>query len=178
MWEAKDCAVWNELERLKDIVHEHPPATIVVNTSARVASSASGGSAFDNTARAVHASKFYDGVARIQREMDEEDAVIVTPSRVERLLASRTQAYDRGDYNAVQCAGKLIEKSQARRRPARARKKERKDEVCNYIAEFEKDRTADPPYNNDRSYLDSHIPFHRYSLFQLVHGQRSLLLSY
>ena len=83
--------------------------------------------------------------------MDEDDAVIVKPSRVECLLASRTQAYDRGDYNAIQCVGKLIEKSQSRRCPACAHKKERKDELCNYIAELEKDRTADPPYNNDRS---------------------------
>ena len=151
MWGARYDAVWNELERRKDEVHEHPPPPIVVNTSAWAASSASGRRACDYTACAVYSSKFYDDVARIQREIGEENVGIVKPSRGERLLASRTQAYDRGDYKAIQCADKLIEKRQATRRAARARKKQRKSELRNYVAEIGKDHTADPPSDNDRS---------------------------
>ncbi len=102
-------------------------------------------------ARAVYSSKFYDDVARIQRIMDVQDAGIVKPPRGERLLASRTQAYDRGDYKAVQCADKLIEKRQARRLAARARKKMGKTGLRNYVAELDKARTTDPPSDNDHS---------------------------
>ncbi len=90
MWEVRDDAVWNELERRKDEVYEHPPGPIVVNTSAGAVSSASGSSACDNTARAVYSSKFYDAVGRIQHEIDEEDVGIVKPSRGECLLVNRT----------------------------------------------------------------------------------------
>ena len=132
-------------------MHEHPPAPIVVNMSARVASSPSDSSACDNTARAVYSSKFYDEVARIQREMDEEDAGIVKPSRGERPLASQTQAYYHSDYKAVQCVDKLIEKNQVRLRAASACKKQRKADSRNYVAELGKNRTADPPSDKGRS---------------------------
>ncbi len=90
-------------------------------------------------------------MTRIQREIDEEDAGIVKPSRGERLLAGRTKAYDRGDYMAVQCSEKLIEKRQGRRCAARARKRQRNTELRSYIVELDKERIADPTSDNDRS---------------------------
>ncbi len=77
--------------------------------------STAGSSAQGNNAQGVYSAKFYHDVARIQREMDEKDAGVVKPSRGDRLVASRTRVYDRGDLDAVQSADKLIEKRQAKR---------------------------------------------------------------
>ncbi len=64
MWEAKDDAVWEELECHKDEVHEHI-LTPTLGISARAASSSASSSAQDNTARAVYSAKFYDDAGRI-----------------------------------------------------------------------------------------------------------------
>ena len=74
MWKARDDAVWHELERRRDEVHMHTPAPSAPVTSARAASFTAGSSSQGNTARAVYSATFYDDVARIQRELDEEDA--------------------------------------------------------------------------------------------------------
>ena len=83
--------------------------------------------------------------------MGEEDPGIVKLSRGDRLVASRTRAYDRGDIAAVQGADKLIEKRQVKRRAARARNKQRKAEILDYVTQLERDRVADLPSDNDRS---------------------------
>ncbi len=90
-----------ELERRKNEVHEHTAVPITQPTSAGAATSGAGSSAQGNTARAVYSAKFYDDVESIQREMGEEDAGIVKPSLGDRLVASRTRAYDCGDIAAV-----------------------------------------------------------------------------
>ncbi len=151
MWKARDDAVWGELERSKNEAHEHTAVSIKKPTSARAATSGAGSSAQGNSARAVYSAKFYDDVAPIQREMDEQDAGIVKPSCGDRLVASCTRAYDRGDIEAAQGADKPIEKHQAKRREARARKKERKAKPRDYVTQVERDRVTDPPSDNDRS---------------------------
>ncbi len=148
MLEESDEAVWQELERREDEMHQHIP-TPARTIAAPAASSFAGSSAEGNTARAVYSAKFYNDVACIHREIDEEDAGIVKPSRRDRLVASRTRAYDRGDIKVVQGADKLIEKRQVKRRPARARKKKRKVELRDYVSQLERNRIADPPSDND-----------------------------
>ncbi len=70
-------------------------------------------------------------MARIQREMDEEEAGIVKTSWGEHLVAIQIRANDRGDIEAVQIAEKRIQKAQTTRRAARARNKRRKAELRN-----------------------------------------------
>ncbi len=67
MPEPIDHAVWHELERGRDELHEHVPAVPAPVPSARAISSTTSSSAQGNTARAVYSAKFYDEVARIQR---------------------------------------------------------------------------------------------------------------
>ncbi len=66
-------------------MYEHIPIP-APTIAARATSSSAGSSAQGNAARSVYSAKFYDDVARIQREMDEEDAGIVRPSRGDRLV--------------------------------------------------------------------------------------------
>ncbi len=151
MWEARDHAVWHELERRKNEVQVNETTLSTPSTAARAAGSVAGSRAQGSTAHAVYSAKFYDDVARIQPEMDEEDSGVVMPSHGDRLIAWRTRAYDRGEIEAVQGAENLIEKRQAKRRAARARKKKRKAELRDCVKQLERDRVVDPPSYNDRS---------------------------
>ncbi len=83
--------------------------------------------------------------------MDGEDAGIVKTLRKERIIADRKRAYDRGDLEAVQGTDKLIEKCQARRHAARARKKQREAKFLNKLAQIEGDRATDTPSDSERS---------------------------
>ncbi len=69
----------------------------------------------------------------------------------DRLVASRTRAFDSGDLDAFQSADKLIEKRQANRRSARACRKHLKAELREHVARIERDRIVDPPSDNVRS---------------------------
>ena len=139
------------MERRKNKLHEHTAVPVTQPISACAATSGAGSSAQGNSARAVYSARFYNGVARIQREMDEQDAGIVKTSRRDRLVASHTRVYDRGDIEAFQGADKIIEKCQAKCHAACARKKERKAKIQDYVMQPERDRVADPPSDNDPS---------------------------
>ncbi len=80
--------------------------------------------------------------------MEKEDAGVVNPSRGDHLVASRTRACDRGDFDVVQSAEKLIEKRQAKRRAVRARKKQSKAELHEHGAQIERDRIVNPSSDN------------------------------
>ena len=151
MREARDEAVWQELERLKNEVRYDVSAMNTQTNLDRAGGSTAGSNAKGNTARAVYSAKFYHDVARIQREMDKEDAGVVKPSHGDLLVASRPRADDRDDLDAFQSAEKLIEKRETKRRAARARKKQRKAELREHVVRIEHDRIVDPPSDNERS---------------------------
>ncbi len=155
MWEARYEAVRQELERCKNELHEHVSIKNTQTNPVRAEDFTAGSSAQGNTARPVHAAKFYQDVARIQRESDKEDAGVVKPLRRDRLVAARTRAYNCVDLDAVQSAKKLIEKRQAKHRADRARKKQREAELLEHATGIEHDRIFDPPSDNGRSYPHS-----------------------
>ncbi len=69
----------------------------------------------------------------------------------DRLTASRTRAYDRGDLDAVQNAENVIGKRQAKRRAARTRKKQRKAALRQHVGRIDRDRIVDPTSGNECS---------------------------
>ena len=98
------------MERRKGEMHEQSASPIERPLAVRTSISGAGSSTQGNIARAVYSAKFYNDLARIQREMGEEDARLVKPFRGDRLIASNTRAYGRADIEAVQGADKVIEK--------------------------------------------------------------------
>ena len=68
-------------------------------------------------------------VARIQKELDAEDYGVAESSRGEKLIAARTNAYERGEMAAVPSVDPSIAKIQATIRAARNRKKTDKTAV-------------------------------------------------
>ncbi len=73
-------------------MHKHVLTTNTQTYPAPAQGSTAGISSQDIPARAVYPAEFYQNIARILREMDEEDAGVLKPSRGDCLLASRTQA--------------------------------------------------------------------------------------
>lgn len=141
MLRERDAAVIAELGR-----RQHEPDT-TVSASANVTATTEPGP----SARALYPATFADDVARIQREMDAEEAGVKKPSRGDRIAASRTCAYEKGDMDTVKRMDQLVEKRQATRRAARRRAKARKAELRNYIQGLERTRASDPPSDHERS---------------------------
>ena len=91
-------------------------------------------------------------VARVQKEMDAEDHGVVKPSRGEKLVAARTNAYQRGDMATVASVDASIAQRQATRRAARNRKKARKAIVAAQMRNYAfQNRTPDPLSDDERS---------------------------
>ncbi len=80
-WAVRDDAVWNGSKRCENEVDAHSTNSNTQTISARAASGEAGRSAQVNNAREVYSAILLDDVAPIQREVDEEDAGIVKPSR-------------------------------------------------------------------------------------------------
>ena len=91
-------------------------------------------------------------VARIQKELDAEDYGVAKPSRGEKLVAARANAFERGDMAAVASVDATIAQRQANRRAARNRKKARKAAVAAQMRNYAfQNRTPDPISDDERS---------------------------
>ena len=91
-------------------------------------------------------------VARLQRELDAEDHGIVKPSRGEKLVAARANAYERGELAAVASVDASIAQRQATHRAARHRKKARKAAVAAQQRDYAfKNSILDPLSDDERS---------------------------
>ena len=95
----------------------------------------------------LYPASFADDVARIDREMEAEEAGVKKPSKNDRLLAARTAAFERGDMAIVQSLDAVKARRQGAKRRARSCKKQRKAEPNAYI---------DDKYNRDPNSDDDH----------------------
>ena len=87
---------------------------------------------------------------RHHRRLDMEEVGIQKPSVNDRIIASRTRAYERGDVLAVSAADRRISKRQNVRRAARHRAKARKSAIKQCRREYEyQNRTPDPPSDHE-----------------------------
>ena len=87
---------------------------------------------------------------RHHRRLDMDEAGIQKPSVNDRIIASRTRAYERGDVLAVSAADRHIAKRQSVRRAARHRAKARKSAIKQCRREYEfQNRIPDPPSDNE-----------------------------
>ena len=89
-------------------------------------------------------------VARIEREMEQEEAGVKKPTKLQRLNAERIKAFDVGNLERVQAIDKQVAGKQANRRAARHRKKARKAELKKTLQEYaDGKRSIDPPSDNE-----------------------------
>ena len=92
------------------------------------------------------------GVARIQKELDAEDHGVPKPSRGEKLVAARANAFERGDVEAVASVDATISKRQATIRAAHNRRKARKAVAAAQMRDYAfQSRTLDPLSDVERS---------------------------
>ena len=100
----------------------------------------------------LYPKQYATDVARIQRDLDAEDHGIKNPSRGEKLVAARANAFERGDMAAVASVDATIAQRQATRRAARNRKKARKAAVAAQMRTYAfQNRTPDPLSDDERS---------------------------
>ena len=91
-------------------------------------------------------------LARIQKELNAEDYGIAKPSRGEKLIAARANAYERGDMAAVASVDASIAQRLASLRAARNRKKARKAAVAAQMHDYAfQNRTPEPLSDDERS---------------------------
>ena len=91
-------------------------------------------------------------VARLQRELDDEDHGVTKPSRCEKLAAAGANAFERGDMVAVAPIDATISQRQDTRRDARNRKRAREAAVAAQTCDYAfQNNTPDPLSDDERS---------------------------